>query len=1303
MSSLPTDRATLDDYMGIWFCGEVLDTVEVRSMTVGLRTELQEIIVSRGHIIHHLENVRGRMRLFVNMREMLLRWTTKDVVGQGCVSLGCLLSCVVYVYWFLGELGKTDPIKKVDNLSRKTTISSSYFLVISEDSADGLLLKSAFRIYGRCKVPTSFPFGVSFATCIGEGVDCMSSENSVTSLLGVGMLDSTDFSFGLMSESTSSVNRGDDWYGSSPCCVPIGVWLSKRDGCAAWRLLVVASSILGLLLAVIDNAGLGALGGGVYSGCSVGVVVGKVLWIGGTGNGSGVFFKTLSKTKSRLFEVTFLDHCRRKRRLSLSSISVTDLSRNLGLKCSTSKCESKPTGNTRNDRVSQTLSRNMKNKVEAQPRKFNKKNCVVKPVHDVNVKHSFCAKSAKKHKKENIWRPTGHVFTEVGLKWKPTGRTFTIDGNMCHLTRITSANVVQIVLWYLDSGYSKHITGNRSQLMNFVSKFLGTVRFGNDHIARIMGYDQLGNVTISRVYYVEGLGHNWSDFLRTKDEAPKAIIKCIKNIQVCLNATVRNVRTDNGPEFVNQILRGFYENVGISHQTSVARTPQQNGIIKRRNRTLVEAGRTMLIFSKALLFLWAEAINTACYTQNRSIIRCRYNKTPYELMQDKKPDLSFFYVFGALCYLTNNSDDLGKLDAKADIGIFVGYAPEKKEFRIYNKRTQKIIEKIHVALDELTAMASEQFSSGPGLQCMTPATSSSGLVPNPVSQQPCIPPNRDDWDHLFQPMFDEYFTTPPNVVSQVQEAVALRAVDLADSLVSTSIDQDAPSSSTSSTQEQVQSPNISQGFEESPKTSIFCDDPLNESPHEESTSQGLSSNVRQIHTPFEHLGRWTKDHPIANVIGNPSRSVSTRKQLQTDAMWCFFDAFLTSVEPKNFKQAMTKPSWIDAMQEEIHEFERLQVWELVSCPDKVLLIKLKWIYKVKTDEFGGVLKNKARLVAQGFRQEEGIDFEESFAPVARIEAIRIFIANAAHKNMMIYQMDVKTDFLNGELKEEVYVSQPEGFVDQDNPSEDYKFHKVPEASINQSKYAFEIVKKYGMLTTDSIDTPLVEKSILDKDLQGTQVDATLYRGMIGSLIYLTSSRPDLIHAVCLCARYQAKPTEKHLQADTGMSLTAYAEADHAGCQDIRRSTSGSAQFLGDKLVSWSSKKQKCTAISSTEAEYIALSDCCAQILWMRSRLTDYGFQFNKILLYCDNKSAIALCCNNVQHSRAKHIDVLYHFIKEQVENGVVELYFVRTEYQLADIFTKPFPRERFNFLIEKLGMRSMSPQTLKNLSEETDE
>ncbi|GJR91277.1 retrovirus-related pol polyprotein from transposon TNT 1-94 [Tanacetum coccineum] len=591
-------------------------------------------------------------------------------------------------------------------------------------------------------------------------------------------------------------------------------------------------------------------------------------------------------------------------------------------------------------------------------------------------------------------------------------------------------------------------------------------------------------------------------------------------IQVRLNTTVRNIRTDNGIEFVNQTLRDYYEQVGISHETSVTQTPQQNVVVERRNRTLVEAARTMLIFAQAPLFLWDKAVATA---------------------------------------------------SKADIGIFIGYAPKKKAYCIYNRRTQKIIEAINVDFDELTAMASEQLSSRHGLQFMTPATSSLGLVLNPIPQQPCIPPPRDDWDHLFQPMFDEYFNPPTIDVSLVPVAVAPRAVDLADSPVSTSIDQDAPSTSIPSTQDQEHSLIISQGFEESPKTPYFHDDPLHESLHKDSTSQGSSS-----------------------------------------------------------------------------------------------------------------------------MQEEGINFEELFAPVARIEAIRIFVANAANKNMTIFQMDIKTAFLNGELKEEVYVSQPEAFVDQDNPSHVYKLKRLSTVSNKHHVHVQDV--------DDGADVILFRITNFSKSQRhlpkpGKLVDATFYRGMIGSLMYLTSSRPDLIYAVCLCARYQAKPTEKHLNAvkrifqylkgtinmglwyskDTGMSLTAYADADHAGCQDTRCSTSGSAQFLGDKLVSWSSNKQKRTAISN------------------------YGFQFNKIPLYCDNKSVIALCCNNVQHSRAKHIDVRYHFIKEQVENGIVELYFVRTEYQLADIFTKPLPRERFNFLIKKLGMRSMSPETLKRLTEEEDE
>nr|GFA31609.1 hypothetical protein [Tanacetum cinerariifolium] len=400
----------------------------------------------------------------------------------------------------------------------------------------------------------------------------------------------------------------------------------------------------------------------------------------------------------------------------------------------------------------------------------------------------------------------------------------------------------------------------------------------------------------------------------------------------------------------------------------------------------------------------------------------------------------------------------------------------------------------------------------------------------------------------------------------------------------------------------------------------------------------------------------------------------------------------------------------------------LEVWELVPRPDKVMVITLKWIYKVKLDELGGILKNKARLVARGYRQDEGIDFEEPFGPFARLEAIWIFLTYAAHKNMVVYQIDVKTAFWNGNLREEVYISQ-----------------SLRGIFINQSKYALESLKKYSFESYDPVDTPMVKKSKLNEDKEGKAVDPSHYRGMIGTLLYLTASRPDLQFAICMRARYQVRPTEKHVHAvkrifrylrgtvhrglwyskDSSVALTVFVDADHACCQDTRQSTSCSVQFLGERFISWSSKRKKSAVISSMEAEYITLSGCCAQILWMRSQLSDYGLGFNKIPMYCDNKnyglvfnkipmycdnkSVITLCCNNVQHSRSKNIDIRYHIIKEQVEQGVIVLYFVNTEYQLADLFTKALGRDRIEFLTNKLGMRSFTPETLKKLMNEDDE
>ncbi|GJZ33701.1 integrase, catalytic region, zinc finger, CCHC-type containing protein [Tanacetum coccineum] len=572
----------------------------------------------------------------------------------------------------------------------------------------------------------------------------------------------------------------------------------------------------------------------------------------------------------------------------------------------------------------------------------------------------------------------------------------------------------------------------------------------------------------------------WVKFLRSKDETPAFVINLLKQLQVGLNKTVRFMWTDNGTEFVNKDLTDYYESV---------------------------AARTMLIFSKAPLFLWAEV----------------------------KSDLSFLRVFGALCFPTNDSEDLGKLKAKADIGFFVGYKPNWKGYRIYNKRTRQIMETIHVTFDELTGQTAHVlFSPGPAPILLTPGPISSGLVPNPPPAAPYVPPTNKELEILFQPMFDKYFESS-TVDRRVPPAPATQApVNPTGPSVSIPIDQEAPSGS-----------------------------------HSPSSLDHQSSSI--------HIGvaaeQCIEVNPFALADLKPFWGYLDRKQLTIDALWCFYNSILSKVKPKNFQSIVTEDCWFQAMQDEIHEFDRLDVWELVPPPD----------------------------LAKGFLQEEGLDFEESFGPVARLEVIRIFLTNAASKNMTVYQMNVKTAFLNGELKEEVYVSHPKGFVDPDHPhyvyrlkkalyglKQVYKFLRIPKAFfINQSKYAKEIIKKFDLHNSDPVDTPMVDRTKLDEDLSGIPVDQTRYRGMIGCLMYLTARRPDL--------------------------------------------------------------------------------------------------------------SAIALCCNNVQHSRAKHIDIRHHFIHKQVEKGVVELYFVRTEYQLADIFTKALPRERFEFILPRLGMKRMSPETLKRL------
>nr|GEV11340.1 hypothetical protein [Tanacetum cinerariifolium] len=682
---------------------------------------------------------------------------------------------------------------------------------------------------------------------------------------------------------------------------------------------------------------------------------------------------------------------------------------------------------------------------------------------------------------------------------------------------------------------------------------------------------------------------------RTKDETPELIKSFLKKIFVRLQAPVIIVRTENGTEFKNHVLNEYFDSIGITHETSAAKTPH-------------------------------------------SELELTYAPSTITPQRPCKHDLDILFE------------------------------PLHNEY-----------------LGGRPSVAPRTIPAAPVLQNLQAPTASMSFqdsAPKPTSSS-------------NTPVYSHNVNTPSQQHAQQQRNLTPFPTALAADNVSNAV------------------------FEEDLFVNPFAT-PSTESVVS-STQYVDPSNMHTFYQPYPHDYQCTKDHPLEQVL---------------------------------VKEALTDPAWIESMQEELHQFIRLDVWELVPLPDGIKPLTLKWLFKNKHDEENTVIRNKTRIVVRGYRQEEGIDFEESFAPVARMEAIKIFLAYAAHKGFTMYQMDVKTAFFHRSLKENVYVCQPKGLIDADHPSHVYKLKKAlyglkqaPRAwydelsmfflqnrfskgtinpmlftrrfdddilvvqvyvddiifgstnpryatlffelmkshfemsmmgemtfflglqvnqspsgiFINQSNYMNEILKKYGLNTCDIIGTPMDIKDKLDLDHIQTPVDATKYHSMIGALMYLTSSRPNIVHATCVCARYQAHPTEKYLKEvkrifrylrgtvnmclwymkDSGFELTGFSDADYAACKD--------------------------TFMSTSESEYVSLSACCAQVLWMRTHLTYYGYHFNKVPIYCDSNSAIAISCNP-------------------------------TDYQLADIFTKALPVDRFNYLVYRLGMRSLCPQELDHLA-----
>ncbi|GJX93180.1 putative ribonuclease H-like domain-containing protein, partial [Tanacetum coccineum] len=824
---------------------------------------------------------------------------------------------------------------------------------------------------------------------------------------------------------------------------------------------------------------------------------------------------------------------------------------------------------------------------------------------------------------------------------------------------------------FVDSGCSRHMTGNIAFLSNFKEFDGGYVAFGGGaYGGRITGKGTLktDNLDFEDVYFVNRLKFNLfsvshmcdkknyvlftnteclvlSPNFKLPDEnqillkiprkdnmysfdmkniVPKEsltylIVKATLDESMLWHRRLGHINFKNINKLVkDNLVRGLPTKHFENDQTCVAclKGKQHRAFSERRNRILIETARTMLADSKLPTTFLVEVVSTPCYVQNRVLVVKPHDKTPYELFRGFKPALSFMRPFA--CHIT-----------------------------ILN------------TLDNLVT---------------------------------------------------SYFDSPTkNVENGELKTVDDAQKQVEDSPNNENVEQDNPDVNIGSLRLNVVGPSVniaSSNEQDSPKDmfTMGASHTL-EATHiefftDEDESEVDLGNITNSYTvPITPNTIIHKDHPIDNVIGDVK----------------------SSIEPTSIAKALSDSSWVEAMQEELFRFKLQQVWILVDLPSGKTAIGTKWVFRNKKDERGIMIRNKARLVAQGHRQEEGINYEEVFAPVARIEAIRLFLAYASFMGFLVYQMDVKSAFLYGTIEEEVYVTKPPGFKDPDHPDKVYKvyvddiifgstnkelctrFEKLMKDKfqmssmgeltfflglqvqqkedgifISQDKYVAEILKKFNYTDVKSASTLVDLEKPLVKDGDANDVDVHLYRSMIGSLMYLTTSRPDIMFAVCACARFQVTPKTSHLLAvkrifrylkgkptlglwysrDSPFELVAYTDSDYAGSTQDRNSTTGSS-------------------------EYVAAASCCGQVLWIQNQLLDYGYNFMNTMIHIDNNSTICIIENPVQHSKTKHIEIRHHFIRDCNAKKLIQMVKIDTEHNVADLLTKGFDAGRFQYLVSK--------------------
>lgn len=806
----------------------------------------------------------------------------------------------------------------------------------------------------------------------------------------------------------------------------------------------------------------------------------------------------------------------------------------------------------------------------------------------------------------------------------------------------------------------------------------------------------------------------WVYMIRNKNDALDAFKKFCLLVEDGLEKKIRILRTDRGGEFTSKEFEKYCEEARIARHYTAPYSPQQNGVVERRNRTVVEMARSFLKEMKMPAEMWGEAVRHSVYILNRLPTRAVSGKTPYEAWTGKRPNVSHIRVFGCVAHMKIPSVHVTKLDDRSKRVVNLGKETGTKAYRLYDPVSNRVLVSRDVVFEE--------------------------MKPWPWSE-------RDETEENIESIFSILDTTATS--ADVEEAEPEKETE----------------------------PNT-------PRTPGAQSSTAQISDTEENSDNYDDSNSRR------------KYRPLSEIYDN-TEVVELEEELY----------LMGTEEPSTYRQAANDKEWRLAMEKEMDSIERNGTWKLTEPPKEQKIIGLKWIYKLKKDASGNVVKYKARLVAKGYSQEQGVDFEENFAPVTRLETVRLLLALAAQNNWEVHHLDVKTAFLNGEIKEDVYVAQPEGYVQKGKEHMVYKLVKAlyglkqaPRAwyfklakcleglgftrcpyehavftkqigqeqliisvyvddllvtgtnisiinefkaqmgnifemsdlgklnyylgievdqrhgciELKQTGYAKKLLERAGMAQCNSTKYPMDPKEPIVKDEQGKQVNSTQYKSMIGGLRYLVHTRPDIAYAVGIVSRYMERPTEMHQNAvkkilryvkgtldyglvyakDSGNNvLTGFSDSDLAGQLDDRRSTGGVVFYLNESIITWFSQKQRCVALSSCEAEFMAATAAACQGIWLRNVLSQVSNKkLGPVVIFVDNKSAIDLTKNPVFHGRSKHIDIRYHFIRECVERGEVIVKHVRGDLQRADILTKALTTVQFERMRSLMGVKNLANQ-----------